>query len=203
MKEMTANSGQGSGLTRTLVLVLVCVVVMALTLALYMGDAVGLGMLLRGSPDLPSYSVKIIPKFDASNGDSVYDSLPKDAFSYMTIIDAGSSGCRAHVYRYGKLGDLNGKLYVIPKHNNKKIKPGLSSFASKPLEAGASLSGLVEFVKFEIPESLWSTSPIMLMATAGLRMLPAETSEGKSTFHCFIICHIIHIHSWIHLLSFS
>jgi apyrase len=156
---------------------------MAITVALYMGDAIGLGMLLRGggSTDIAAYNIKIIPSTNAGEGDEKYDSLPKDAFSYITIVDAGSSGCRAHVYRYSKMGDITGKLYVIPKHNNKKIKPGLSSFASKPSEAGASLSGLVDFVKTEIPESMWSTSPIMLMATAGLRMLPPETSEGNST----------------------
>ena len=176
----TTNGGQAHTMTRTLIMVLVCVCVMAITLGLYMGDVVGLGALLRGgSTDLATYSIKIIPPSDAGEGDEKYDSLPKDAFSYITIVDAGSSGCRAHVYRYGKMGEMNGKLYVIPKHNNKKIKPGLSSFSGKPSEAGASLSGLVDFVKTEIPETLWSTSPIMLMATAGLRMLPPETSEGK------------------------
>ena len=117
--------------------------------------------------------------------------MPKEAFSYVSVIDAGSSGCRCHVYRYGKLGSVDGKLffelslrlhfdircllyrvvvfitlistltlyrfmhikhkigplYILPIHVSKKVKPGLSSFADRPFEAGASLTDLVAFLK--------------------------------------------------------
>ena len=76
--------------------------------------------------------------------------MPKDTFSYLAMIDAGSSGCRAHVYRYGKLGSIDGPLYILPQHVSKKVKPGLSSFASAPDNAGNSLAGLVDFIKSEV-----------------------------------------------------
>lgn len=97
--------------------------------------------------------------------------------SYVTMIDAGSSGCRAHVFRYGVLGTLEGPLYVLPKHDSKKVKPGLSSFENDPASAGISLTGLVEFMKQQIPEDKWAVTPIFLKATAGLRMLKIETSD--------------------------
>lgn len=97
-------------------------------------------------------------------------------YSYVTMIDAGSSGCRAHVFRYGVLGTVNGPLYVLPKHDSKKVKPGLSSFENDPVSAGISLTGLVDFMKEQIPEDKWAVTPIYLKATAGLRMLNAETS---------------------------
>ena len=94
-----------------------------------------------------TYKVKVIP---SSLDDSALNGLPKDTFSYLAMIDAGSSGCRAHVYRYGKLGSLEGPLYVLPQHVSKKIKPGLSSFAENPQDAGKSLTGLVDFIKTQV-----------------------------------------------------
>ncbi len=94
------------------------------------------------------------------------------------MIDAGSSGCRAHIYRYGKLGNQKGALYVLPHHVSKKVKPGLSSFANNPKDAGVSLKDLIGFMKEEVPEADWATTPIWLKATAGLRMLDAAQSEA-------------------------
>lgn len=122
-----------------------------------------------------SYRVKVIPN---SLDDAALAALPSDTFSYLAMIDAGSSGCRAHVYRYGKLGSLEGPLYVLPQHVSKKIKPGLSSFADHPTDAGASLVGLVDFIKTQVPESDWELTPIWLKATAGLRMLEPTKSDA-------------------------
>ena len=99
-------------------------------------------------------------------------------FSYVTMIDAGSSGCRAHVFRYGVLGTMEGPLYVLPKHDSKKVRPGLSSFKDEPTAAGNSLAGLVDFMKDQIPQNKWATTPIYLKATAGLRMLEPVTSAA-------------------------
>ena len=103
------------------------------------------------------FGVKVLP---ASLSDKALGSLPRDAYSYLAMIDAGSSGCRAHVYRYGKLNNLDGPLYILPEHKSKKIRPGLSSFKDKPQDAGASLQGLVQFLKEEIPKESWKSTPI-------------------------------------------
>eukprot|EP00981_Chlorochromonas_danica_P010437 scaffold3227_cov188-Ochromonas_danica.AAC.23 len=127
------------------------------------------------SPDRSDYyKVKVLP---AALSDDELIKLPPETFSYIAMIDAGSSGCRAHIYRYGKLGSLQGPLYLLPQHNSKKIKPGLSSFADDPNAAGASLSGLVDFMKSEVPASDWPVTPVFLKATAGLRMLPSNVSQ--------------------------
>lgn len=103
--------------------------------------------------------------------------LPSNAFSYLVIIDAGSSGCRAHVFRYGTLG-ISGPIYVLPEHNSMKVKPGLSSFAETPDMAGPSLKGLVDFLKEKIDSKEWAQTPIWLKATAGLRMIPPAKSNA-------------------------
>jgi hypothetical protein len=104
--------------------------------------------------------------------------LPNTDFSYLAIVDAGSSGCRAHVFRYGLLGSATGAVYVLPKHTSRKVKPGLSTFAENPSQAGESLQGLIEFMKSEIPEAEWPETPIWLKATAGLRMLDVSKSDA-------------------------
>eukprot|EP01041_Mallomonas_annulata_P008564 gene8564-17669_t len=131
-----------------------------------------LGTSKRGSA---IYTPKVLP---ADTDDDALDKLPPSSFSYLTMIDAGSSGCRAHVYRYGLLGSSSGPLYIVPKHVSKKVKPGLSSFASNPTAAGESLLGLIEFLKTEIPQSEWPNTPIWLKATAGLRMINVEQSSS-------------------------
>ena len=97
------------------------------------------------------------------------------------VNQAGSSGCRAHVYRYGVLGDENGPLYIHPVHDSLKVKPGLSSFKHDPTAAGASLEGLITFMKSKVPENQWSNTPIYLKATAGLRLVGAKERDAILT----------------------
>jgi len=122
-----------------------------------------------------NFKVKVLP---LSADDEALNLLPKDSFSYLAMIDAGSSGCRAHIYRYGKLGTIEGPLYVLPQHVSKKVKPGLSTFARNPADAGSSLVDLVAFIKEQVPEADWSVTPIWLKATAGLRMLNKAESDA-------------------------
>ena len=120
------------------------------------------------------YNVKVLPALNEVD----MEQLPPDTYSYLAMIDAGSSGCRVHVYRYGKLGDINGPLYVLPKHISMKVKPGLSSFAKNPEAAGPSLEQLIEFLKKNVPPESWTDTPIWLKATAGLRLVKDTESEA-------------------------
>jgi apyrase len=161
-----------------LVLIVSLILAASLYVTLFMGNGSRVG---TTSPSVVpkdrsgNYKVKVLPDHLDDEG---LHALPKMTFSYLAMIDAGSSGCRAHVYRYGKLGSLEGPLYVLPQHVSKKVKPGLSSFAAHPNDAGASLAGLIEFIKLEVPEADWTVTPIWLKATAGLRMLEKQQSEA-------------------------
>mmetsp|Transcript_3899 Transcript_3899/g.11972 ORF Transcript_3899/g.11972 Transcript_3899/m.11972 type:complete len:464 (+) Transcript_3899:174-1565(+) len=95
---------------------------------------------------------------------------------YVVIVDAGSSGCRAHAFRWEKTSE--GGVKVDPKHNSMKVRPGLSSFAEEPAKAGESLAELLRFLEEEIPEDRRAATPVFLKATAGLRMLPPAQSEA-------------------------
>lgn len=129
-------------------------------------------------------NIKILP-FDAT--DEELDKLPRDSFSYASMIDAGSSGSRVHVYRYGKLGSKDGELYVLPSHVSFKEKPGLSSFASNPKEAPQTLMALIEFIKKEVPEEMWQHTPLWLKGTAGMRLLlPKQSEEIMKNIRIFL-----------------
>ena len=118
-----------------------------------------------------SQSVRILP---SQYSDDTLDAMDKNSFSYAAIIDAGSSGSRVHVFRFGKLGSISGPLYILPRDKSMKVKPGLSSYAASPEAAGPSLKGLIDFMKIEVPKEVWAVTPVVLKATAGLRLLPTE-----------------------------
>jgi len=58
------------------------------------------------------------------------------------------------------------------------VKPGLSSFALDPQAGAATISQLLIMAKERIPESAWPGTPVTLMATAGLRLLPQDQSDA-------------------------
>ncbi|MDE0980277.1 MAG: hypothetical protein OSA78_09805 [Flavobacteriales bacterium] len=90
---------------------------------------------------------------------------------YIVVIDAGSSGSRAHVFH------ASGGL-VDPKHESLKTKPGLSSYATVPSDAGRSLEPLMEFARKYVPESEIKNTKIILKATAGMRLLQKNEREA-------------------------
>ncbi len=99
------------------------------------------------------------------------------------ILDAGSSGTRLHVYKWkdpakvikdGKEKHLQGlpKLETQKKWT-KKIHPGVSTFGENPTDVGPDhLKSLVDHALDIIPEDKIKDTPVFLMATAGMRLLP-------------------------------
>lgn len=104
---------------------------------------------------------------------------PLDNRTHFTlIIDAGSSGSRLHVFRYTVSTHSSALPRVFPASPSLKIRPGLSFYATSPESAGASLAPLLEFARIHIPTDIRSQTPLYLMATAGLRLVPQETADA-------------------------
>ncbi|CAI8497977.1 hypothetical protein ACO0OL_001954 [Hanseniaspora opuntiae] len=95
---------------------------------------------------------------------------------HVIVIDAGSSGSRVHVYDFNKCLDTS-KPQLLKEHF-KMLKPGLSSFKEDFKSAAESLIPLLDFAKSVIPEDKQSCSPIVVKATAGLRMLGEKESSA-------------------------
>ena len=101
---------------------------------------------------------------------------------YVVILDGGSQGTRAHVYA------MRVAPGPRPRHTEElgvmRVKPGLSSSASDPEGAGESLRPLYEFARSLVPDAYVARTPIVLMATAGLRSVPDRGARDAILRSC-------------------
>ena len=97
---------------------------------------------------------------------------------YGIVFDAGSSGTRIHVYTWQTGGGGAKDAFDLVSDDLLKIKPGLSAYKDKPSEAGASLAPLIEYAKAKIPAEQVASTPVFLMATAGLRMVGEAAKDA-------------------------
>ncbi|KAK4939953.1 Golgi apyrase, partial [Elasticomyces elasticus] len=102
---------------------------------------------------------------------------------YGVILDAGSSGTRVHVYKWLNPDIAKAKadthaLESLPvlktkKEWTKKIHPGVSTFGATPELVGHDhLAPLVQHAFSVVPQREIENTPIFLLATAGMRLLP-------------------------------
>ncbi|KAI0003160.1 nucleoside phosphatase family-domain-containing protein [Xylariaceae sp. FL0662B] len=111
------------------------------------------------------------------------------------ILDAGSSGTRLHIYRWQDAAkilkdatyeELHSLPNVMTKDKwTKKIRPGISTFGDHPEDVGPDhLKSLVERALDIIPDNKHEDTPIFLMATAGMRLLPPTQQRAIITETC-------------------
>lgn len=105
----------------------------------------------------------------------VFFCLPlfSSSLQYAVIIDAGSSGSRAHVFEYARSLPLI-PLPLIKDIFNQSTQPGLSSYASNPSAAGPSLQPILDASVDTLRRKGANLSqvPISVLGTAGMRLLP-------------------------------
>lgn len=100
---------------------------------------------------------------------------------YGVILDAGSSGTRAHIYRWlnndsARKSASETQLQKLPEietHGTKKIHPGISTFGENPHDVGPEhLNALFSYALKHVPLEEVPNTPLFLLATAGMRILP-------------------------------
>jgi apyrase len=96
---------------------------------------------------------------------------------HLVIIDAGSTGTRVHVFHYAAGLKSSYAAITLPEPKL-KVHPGLSAYANDAAGAAASLVPLLQFAQQHVPPQQQHTTPIYLMATAGLRLLPVSAAES-------------------------
>lgn len=95
---------------------------------------------------------------------------------YAVMFDAGSTGTRIHVYTF--IQSDSEELPVLDNEMFHSIKPGLSAYADSPEMAGHTVRMLLKVAKKTVPRLEWKRTPVVLRATAGLRLLTAEKAQG-------------------------
>ncbi|XP_051251675.1 ectonucleoside triphosphate diphosphohydrolase 6 isoform X1 [Dicentrarchus labrax] len=96
------------------------------------------------------------------------------SFQYGIMFDAGSTGTRVHIFKFQT---ENKEAPTLAHETFRAIKPGLSAYADDPEKCTAGIVELLEVAKSSVPPSLWTITPVVLKATAGLRLLPGEKAK--------------------------
>ncbi|SMR58439.1 unnamed protein product [Zymoseptoria tritici ST99CH_1E4] len=121
--------------------------------------------------------------------------MGKKDHQYGLVFDAGSSGTRVYVYSWLKAAAARRKadhddLERLPeiKSKNKwvkKVHPGISTFGEKPELVGSEhLKALVEFALDIVPKKEVENTPVFLLATAGMRLLPSDQRSAVLSHVC-------------------
>ncbi|XP_074756824.1 ectonucleoside triphosphate diphosphohydrolase 6 [Athene noctua] len=111
-----------------------------------------------------------------SRGDKLnHQALTTDqSVFYGIMFDAGSTGTRIHIFKFTQRPKETPKL---THETFKALKPGLSAYADDVEKSGQGIKELLEVAKKEVPVELWKFTPLVLKATAGLRLLPGEKAQ--------------------------
>ncbi|GMR56514.1 hypothetical protein PMAYCL1PPCAC_26709 [Pristionchus mayeri] len=96
---------------------------------------------------------------------------------FAIVIDAGSTGTRLQLYRFVHSTLPRGLPFHAEEETFHEVKPGLSSFFDQPELAAASVEELLKTASRVVPEKLRGRTPIVMKATAGLRLLPGDAAH--------------------------
>jgi Golgi apyrase len=103
---------------------------------------------------------------------TIFYNIKVDDSEFAVVVDAGSSGSRAHVFTYQKTSFLPD----IRQIDSIKTHPGISSLKDVS-EIKNYLLEILKFTTNTVPKSFQSRTPILFYATAGMRLLPENTQH--------------------------
>uniref|UniRef100_A0A665WYZ0 nucleoside diphosphate phosphatase n=1 Tax=Echeneis naucrates TaxID=173247 RepID=A0A665WYZ0_ECHNA len=108
----------------------------------------------------------------------VYQPVPEASSRVFhgIMFDAGSTGTRIHIYKFIQKDPV--ELPVLDNEMYHAVKPGLSAYKDNPEEGGNTIRQLLKIAKKTVPEEEWRRTPVVLKATAGLRLLPEDKASA-------------------------
>uniref|UniRef100_A0A1A7YGR4 nucleoside-triphosphate phosphatase n=1 Tax=Iconisemion striatum TaxID=60296 RepID=A0A1A7YGR4_9TELE len=105
--------------------------------------------------------------------------------NFGLVVDCGSSGSRVFVYCWPQhngnpreLLDIRQMRDVHRKPVVMKIKPGISELAKTPERASDYIKPLLSFAAQHIPKHKHQETPLYILCTAGMRILPESQQEA-------------------------
>ncbi|XP_067848113.1 ectonucleoside triphosphate diphosphohydrolase 5 [Heptranchias perlo] len=118
------------------------------------------------------------PQYGIGNQDILPSRLTSVNISnvfYGIMFDAGSTGTRIHIYTFIQKSpeppQLDSEIF-------ESVKPGLSAYVDDPEQGAETVRELLDVAKQTIPSTHWKTTPVVLKATAGLRLLPEQKAQA-------------------------
>ncbi|XP_059140159.1 ectonucleoside triphosphate diphosphohydrolase 1-like [Physella acuta] len=100
----------------------------------------------------------------------------EDKDRYGVLLDAGSSSTKLKIYKWQNPTTPQ-SLPKIHLMYNSKSSPGLSTFAHDKVKLREYIEHIITEARSKVPKQSHSQTPIYLMATAGLRFLPANDAK--------------------------
>uniref|UniRef100_A0A7N8XV00 nucleoside diphosphate phosphatase n=1 Tax=Mastacembelus armatus TaxID=205130 RepID=A0A7N8XV00_9TELE len=116
----------------------------------------------------------LLPVYQAAPEASSPDNMMRVFYGIM--FDAGSTGTRIHIYKFIQKDPV--ELPVLVNEMYHAVKPGLSAYKDNPEEGGNTIRQLLKIAKKTVPEENWRMTPVVLKATAGLRLLPEDKANA-------------------------
>ena len=102
--------------------------------------------------------------------------MAKEVWRYALVLDAGSSGTRCYTYKWRPSA---GSLPEITAEHTKKVHTGLSTYGETPqLVAEDHLKPLIDNALKHVPAKSVPETPVFLLATAGMRLLPQHQQKN-------------------------
>uniref|UniRef100_H2QVW4 nucleoside-triphosphate phosphatase n=2 Tax=Homininae TaxID=207598 RepID=H2QVW4_PANTR len=105
--------------------------------------------------------------------------------NYGIVVDCGSSGSRVFVYCWPRHNGNPRDLLDIRQMRDKnrkpvvmKIKPGISEFATSPEKVSDYISPLLNFAAEHVPRAKHKETPLYILCTAGMRILPESQQKA-------------------------
>ena len=104
----------------------------------------------------------------------------KGEVTYAILIDGGTTGSKMFIYKIklnqkGKVDEVSDLEEM--RNSLGKVKPGLSSFLDKPEKIPYYLKKFIHEAKKIVPEEKFGSTPILILATAGMRLLTKPDQE--------------------------
>ncbi|CAH2051764.1 unnamed protein product, partial [Iphiclides podalirius] len=102
----------------------------------------------------------------------------ESVYHYAVIIDAGSSGSRVLAYKFRVPFTVFSQPNLdLVEEYFEQSKPGLSSYADDPEKGADTIVQLIKKAEFLTPLEKRRATPLIVRATAGLRLLPKEKAQ--------------------------
>ncbi|KAM9810820.1 ectonucleoside triphosphate diphosphohydrolase 4 [Neosynchiropus ocellatus] len=105
--------------------------------------------------------------------------------NYGLVVDCGSSGSRIFVYCWPRHNGNPHELLDIRQMRDQhrksvvmKIKPGISELARTPEKASDYIYPLLSFAAQHVPKHKHQETPLYILCTAGMRILPESQQEA-------------------------
>ncbi|XP_072410044.1 ectonucleoside triphosphate diphosphohydrolase 4 isoform X2 [Chiloscyllium punctatum] len=160
---------------RQLTALALVVVILTLLYVLLVLDKNGWGRLYQDKGD--RYFTKLL--------DMEATDIKNPYLNYGIVIDCGSSGSRLFVYCWPRHNGNPHDLLDIKQMRGRnrqpvvmKIKPGISELAATPEKSSDYLAPLLNFAADHIPHAKHRETPLYILCTAGMRVLPENQQNA-------------------------